>query len=582
MKKVLSGNEAIARGAYEYGVHLAAAYPGTPSTEILENLSKYPEIYSEWAPNEKVALEVAIGASFAGARSLTAMKHVGLNVAADPLFTMSYLGAYGGMVIISADDPSMHSSQNEQDNRHFARAAKIPCFEPADSQECKDFVGAALAVSEQFDTPVLLRTTTRINHSSSIVELGERQAVSPKGYVKNLPKNVAIPFFGRAQRARVEERQTKLAAFGNTCPWNRVERGSSALGIVTSGVSYQYVKEVFPDASVLKLGLTYPLPEGLIREFASSVKKLFVVEELDPMLETEIRALGIECEGKSKLPITFEFNPNVIANGFGVKRYPAPKSLPEGVSVPRRPPVLCAGCPHRGTFFALKRTKAIITGDIGCYTLGMSKPLETIETTVCMGASIGTAHGIEKVVPEQATGKIIAVLGDSTFIHSGITGLINAVYNRSNITVLILDNGITAMTGHQDNPATGKTLSGQDTHHLNIEGLCQACGVEHVRIVDPLDMEATYKVLKDEIAREGASVVISRSPCVLIDRRPRTAWVIDDAKCKKCGLCLRLGCPALICEDDHYRIDPALCADCSMCGQVCKQGAISRPGAVQE
>ena len=579
MKKILSGNEAIARGAYEYGIHVAAAYPGTPSTELLENIAKYPEIYSEWSVNEKVALEVAAGATFAGARALTAMKHVGLNVAADPFFSMAYVGARAAFVVVTADDPSMHSSQNEQDNRHFARAAKVPCLEPADSQECKDFVGAAIEISESFDTPVLLRTTTRSSHSASVVELGERVAGPVKGYQRDLQRNITLPGHARKMHLRVEERLAKVAEYGETCRWNRVEMASAELGIITSGVAYQYVKEVFPEASVLKLGLTWPLPKKLIRDFAARVQTLYVVEELDPIIETEVRAMGLACSGKDRLPITFEFNPNVVARAFGLDRYQAPRPLPADTKIPGRPPVLCPGCPHRGTFFALKRCRVTVTGDIGCYTLGMFEPLDALDTCVCMGASVTVAHGMDKALGEKARGKIVGVIGDSTFLHSGITGLLDVVYNKGTSTIVILDNSITAMTGHQHNPGTGKTLSGADAPKVDLEALCRACGVKHVRVVDPLKFDETLRVLKEEIARPEPSVVIARAPCVLIDRHPRTAWTIDNEACNECGACLRLGCHALLREGEAFTIDEVLCADCGMCAQVCKPGAISRPKA---
>ena len=577
MKKILSGNEAIARGAYEYGVHVATAYPGTPSTEILENVGKhYPEIACEWSPNEKVALEVAAGATFVGARALCAMKHVGVNVAADPLFSMAYIGARGGFVVISADDPGMHSSQNEQDNRHFARHAKIPCFEPADSQDCKDFVGAALEISERFDTPVLLRTTTRVNHSASVVELGERNAAPPKGYVKDVAKNVTLPGNARKAHVKVEKRLDDLAVYGSDCPWNRVEMGSTAIGVVTSGISYQYVKEVLPEASVLKLGLTYPLPERLIRDFAGKVEKLYVVEELDPLLETEIKAMGIACEGKTIIPELYELNPNIVAQSFGKKLYADRLSLPADTKVPARPPVLCPGCPHRSVFFALKKARVVVTGDIGCYTLGAMAPLGQIDTCVCMGASIGVSHGMQLAMGrEKWHGKSVAVIGDSTFLHSGIQPLMDVVYNKGTTTLVILDNSITAMTGHQDNPATGKNIRGEPTPQVDLEQLCHAIGVRHVKVVDALDNDAVEKAIKEAIALPEPAVVIARSPCIFVDDRERTPWQIDEGACNSCGACMRIGCPGIAKTDEgKFLIDQGLCTDCGLCSQVCRSEAI--------
>jgi indolepyruvate ferredoxin oxidoreductase alpha subunit len=579
MKKILSGNEAIARGAYEYGVHVATAYPGTPSTEILENVGRhYPEIVCEWSPNEKVALEVAAGATFVGARTLTTMKHVGVNVAADPLFSMAYIGARGGMVLVSADDPGMHSSQNEQDNRHFARHAKIPCLEPSDSQECKDFVGAALDISERFDTPVLLRTTTRVNHSASVVELGERKAIPPKGYVKDVAKNVTLPGNARKAHVKVEKRLDDLAVYGCDSPLNRVEMGSTAIGVVTSGISYQYVKEILPEASVLKLGLTFPLPEKLIRDFAAKVEKLFVVEELDPFLEDQIKAMGIACEGKKIIPELYELNPNIVARSFGKQLYQDRLSLPEDTKVPNRPPVLCPGCPHRSVFFALKKARVVVTGDIGCYTLGAMAPLGMIDTCICMGASIGASHGMQLALgKEKWQGKSVAVIGDSTFLHSGIQPLMDVVYNGGTTTTVILDNSITAMTGHQDNPGTGKTLRGEPAPKVDLEALCRAVGVEHVRVVDALDNAAVEQAIKEEIARPAPSVIIARSPCIFVDDRKRTPWQIDGAVCNSCGACMRIGCPGIAkTADGKYAIDQSLCTDCSLCSQVCRADAIHR------
>jgi len=573
-KEFLSGNEAVARGAYEAGVLVASAYPGTPSTEILEAISRYPEIYAEWAPNEKVSLEVAFGASLGGARTLVAMKHVGLNVAADPLFTISYTGVKGGLVVITADDPDMHSSQNEQDNRHYARAAKIPMIEPSDSQEAKDFIKEAYRISESFETPLLFRMTTRICHSSSIVELGERKEHPPSGYVKDIKKNVVIPSNARLRHQIVEERTKRLTQYALTSPLNKIEWKSKELGIITSGISYQYVKEVLPDASILKLGFSWPLSPQLIMQFASGVKELWVVEELDPFLETEIKAMGYKVKGKEAIPILGELNPNKVATAFKINNYPGINEPEKGL--PLRPPVLCPGCPHRGIFYNLHKLELTVFGDIGCYTLGMMPPLEAIDTCICMGAGVGNAHGIEKALGTSFSRKAVAVIGDSTFIHSGITGLINIVYNKSTATVVILDNFSTAMTGHQPNPATGKTIRGEDTFRLDFVKLAEAVGVKDVKVVNPFNLKKSYEALKEAVENPEASVVISRAPCALLSKKKAPPFYVDADICNSCFSCLDIGCPAIAKKEGKAWIDQLLCVGCSLCAGLCQVGAILR------
>jgi indolepyruvate ferredoxin oxidoreductase alpha subunit len=587
-KNVLSGNEAIARGAYESGVKVAAAYPGTPSTEILESLGTYTGPHAEWAPNEKVALETAMGAAFGGARALAVMKHVGVNVAADPLFTLSYTGLRGGLVLVTADDPEMHSSQNEQDNRHYARFAKVPMLEPSDSQEAKDYTKIAFELSEKFDTPVMLRTTTRVSHSKSIVTLAE-PAIPPVklGLVKDPVKLVMLPANARKRHPVVEKRMEDLARFAETFPENRVEWGDKKAGIITSGISYEYAKEVMPGASFLKLGMVYPLPKEMIKSFASQVEKLYVVEELDPFIEEQVRALGLAVEGKAAFPLVGELNPLLVERGL---KPLAPAAKEESFrSLPARPPTMCPGCPHRGIFSVLNKLKLFVTGDIGCYTLGFLPPLSAIDTCVCMGASIGHAMGLDKALGEEALGKVVAVIGDSTFLHSGITGLLNVVYNRGAVTVIILDNHTTAMTGRQDHPGTGCTLKGEETFEVDIVKLAKALGVKHVKMVNPYDLAATERVIKKEVRRPEPSVIISRAPCVL-SRRERVvsgkALDIDPGLCAGCRSCLRLGCPAMAWVKEEgtnaqgkkrkgrATIDSFLCNGCTLCAQVCKFGAI--------
>jgi len=577
-KAILSGNEAIARGFYEAGGLFASAYPGTPSTEILENVSKYDEIQAQWAPNEKVALEVAAGAALGGARSLAAMKHVGLNVAADPFFSLSYQGVNAGIVIVSADDPSMHSSQNEQDNRWYARAAKVPMLEPSDSQEAKDFTILALEVSEKFDTPVLLRTTTRINHSKSIVMLNDRAIIPNKEYQKNILKNVLLPANARKKHELVEKRIAELEKYGTSCECNQIEWGDKSLGIITSGVSYQYAKEVFPSASILKLGLTNPLPKKLIRDFAAQVEKIYIIEELDPFLEEQILAMGIQVEGKSRLPIIGELSTDIVARSFNEKTKTA-ESVLKDVAIPPRPPVLCPGCSHRGVFYAMKRLRLTVTGDIGCYTLAAIPPLETMDTCLCMGASIGFAEGMEKAAGDKLKGKLIGVIGDSTFYHSGITGLIDIVYNQGKTKICILDNQITAMTGHQEHPGSGFTLKREPTFKLDLEAICRAAGVKRVVKVDPYDIKATIATLKAEMAVDEPSVIIADAPCVIRARKVfDKPYYVDSEKCIMCGMCHKVGCPAIE-KDEHDRtkINELLCIGCDICRQVCKPQAIQKP-----
>ncbi len=575
MKMILSGNEAVARGFYEAGGKFASAYPGTPSTEVLENIAKYEGVIAQWAPNEKVAVEVAVGASLGGARALAAMKHVGLNVAADPLFSLSYMGVNGGMVILTADDPGMHSSQNEQDNRWYARAAKIPLLEPSDSQEARDLTIQAFEISESFDTPVLLRTTTRISHSKSVVTVGERLDVPLKPYRKELLKNVLLPSTGRLRHPFVENRLKKLRAFSTVSGLNWVDWGDRSLGIVTSGVAYQYAREVFPHASYLKLSLTYPLPEKLIRDFAERVDKLVVIEELDDFLELHIRALGVTVTGKEKIPAIGELNPDVVSRAL-LNREGASAEF-QGEPLPARPPVLCPGCSHRGVFWALKKLRATVTGDIGCYTLAALPPLESMDSCLNMGASVGMAEGMVKVNPEKFQKKVVGIIGDSTFIHSGITPLIDMVYNKGITTVIILDNRITAMTGHQENPASGVTLRGEPTHRLDLQKLCEAVGIPRVRKIDPYNLKEMTEVIREEMRTEEPSVLIAEAPCVLHERSQLgPVYYVDQEKCVACDLCYKIGCPAITPGPDGKKpvIDPLLCIGCDQCAQVCQLGAI--------
>ena len=576
-RSLLSGNEAIADGALAAGARFASAYPGTPSTEILETLSRRGGIRAEWAPNEKVAYEAAYGASLGGARALVAMKHVGVNVAADPLFSSSYAGVNGGLVIVSADDPAMHSSQNEQDNRQLARAAKIPVLEPSDSQEARDFTIRAFEVSERFDTPVMLRVTTRICHSMSPVETDRdatRTAVPLRRYERDFRKHVLLPANARPRHAFVEARLRELEQFAtDERSLNRIEWADLTVGVITGGVAYQYVKEVLPGASILKLGMPWPLPRRLVRELADGVDEVYVVEELDPFIETEVRALGIQAIGKQIFPLTGELDPDVVARGFGLSI--AGDTASDGrpaaaVPLPPRPPVLCAGCGHRGVFYTLAKMGLIVTGDIGCYTLGALHPLESMDACLCMGASVGMAHGMEAAFRSDGDGRrVVGVIGDSTFMHSGITGLINTVYNGGSSTILVLDNGTTAMTGHQDHPGTGVTAGGEAGRRVDIEAVCRAVGVDRVRRVDPYDMAALEAALEEELAAQEPSVLICRAICRLVDRTPIAPSVRLEIECPGCGTCFELGCPAIDDASGVAVVDPEVCCGCGLCVQVC-------------
>ncbi len=570
-KQLMLGNKAVARGLYEAGVCFISSYPGTPSTEVTEEAAKYDDIYCEWAPNEKVAMESAFGASLAGRRSFCAQKHVGLNVAADPLYTMSYTGVNAGMVIVVADDAGMHSSQNEQDSRHHAIAAKVPMIEPSDSAEALEYTKLAYDISEKFDTPVLLKMCTRVAHSQSLVETGERN-VPDFPYEKNIGKYVMMPGNAKKRHPIVEERTAKLIEYAENCPLNRVEMGGTEIGIITGSTSYQYVKEVFGDSvSVLKLGMTNPLPNQLIKDFAAKVDKLFVVEELDPIIENHVKALGLAVTGKDLLPVCDEFSQNLIAKAFG-KETNDTFSLEE--TVPNRPPVMCAGCPHRGLFYTLKKNNCTVLGDIGCYTLGAVPPLGAIEMTLCMGASIGAVHGFNKVRGAESENKTVAVIGDSTFMHSGMTGLANVAYNQSNSTIVIVDNSITGMTGHQQNPTTGYNIKGDPAGKIDLEALCRAMGFERVRVVDPYNLEQCDKVLKEELAAAAPSVIISRRPCALLKYvKHNPPLSINRDKCVGCKSCMKIGCPAISMKDGKATIDNTLCVGCNVCSQLCPVGA---------
>ena len=571
-QKIMLGNEAIARGAYEAGVKVSAAYPGTPSTEISENIVQYEEIYAEWSPNEKVAAEVAVGASMSGVRAMASMKHVGLNVASDPLYTASYIGANGGLVLVVADDPGLYSSQNEQDTRCVARAALVPVLEPSDSQEAKDFMKEAFEISEEYDTPVILRTTTRLAHSQGPVTLEERVVPEDKLYERNPAKNVMMPGMAKKRHIHVEERMKRLEEEGAGFAINRAEYNDTSIGFITSGIPYQYVKEVCPEASVLKLGMVYPLPKKLIQEFASKVDKLYIFEELEPVIEEQVKSWGIACEGKELFTRQGEYSANLLR-----ERVLGQKIEGEAYAdLPARPPILCPGCPHRSTFSVLNKLKLHAAGDIGCYTLGAVAPLNVIDTTLCMGSSISSLHGMEMAKGREYIKTWVAVIGDSTFMHTGVNSLMNMVYNQGTGTVIIMDNSTTGMTGHQDHAATGKTLQGKEVPAISIYHLCKAIGVKNVVEVDAFDMTAMENTIKEEVAKDEVSVIIACAPCALLkSQKFPNKCVADSDKCKKCGMCLKPGCPALTKnEDGTISIDDTMCNGCGLCKQLCKFDAI--------
>jgi len=572
---LLSGNEAAARGAWEAGARVGAGYPGTPSTETLETFACMDGVYAEWAPNEKVALEVAAGASMGGARSFVTMKHVGVNVASDPLLTLAYTGVGAGLVLYVADDPGMHSSQNEQDSRNWGSFARVPVLEPSDSAEALEFTREAFAVSERFDTPVIVRSSTRVSHSKGVVGLeGERRERESAAYVKDVGKWVMMPAMARARRVALDERVHEMARFAEDSPLNRIELRDPGLGVVTSGICYHYVREALPDASVFKVGLSYPLPGEAIRRFAESVERLVVVEEAGIYLEYSLRSLGLEPE-PTDLPKSGELSPGLISRALGL---PSPSTRDAPNDLPPRPPLMCPGCPHRGAFHALRKVKAIVTGDIGCYTLGALQPLAAMDSCVCMGASVGMAHGM-RLAGDGDGRPVVAVIGDSTFAHSGITGLLDIAYNRGDATVCILDNRITAMTGHQPNPVSGVTLQGVQSVEMDIEALCSALGIRRVRTVDPHDLEAAETAMREEIASGEVSVVVFRAPCALLVKEKEQPYAIDTELCTACGLCIRLGCPAITCvEGGKAEIDITLCVGCGDCVQVCSFGAIEATG----
>lgn len=572
-KKIMLGNEAIARGAYEAGVKVSAAYPGTPSTEISENIVKYQEIYAEWSPNEKVAMEVAIGASISGVRALASMKHVGVNVASDPLYTISYAGVGGGLVLVAADDPGLYSSQNEQDTRCVARAALVPVIEPSDSAEAKEFMKFAYEISEKYDTPVIVRTTTRLSHSQGVVELGERTEPADKPYTRNPAKYVMMPANAKGRHVYVEERMKRLSEDGADFPINRAEYRDTSIGFITSGIPYQYVREACPDASVLKLGMVHPLPKKMIAEFASKVEKLYIFEELEPVIEEQVRAWGIDVIGKEAFTVQGEYSANLLRRVL----YDEDSSVREAEQVPARPPILCPGCPHRSVFSVLNKLKIHAAGDIGCYTLGAVAPLNVIDTTVCMGASISTLHGMEKAKGKDYIKNWVAVIGDSTFMHTGVNSLMNMVYNQGSGTVIILDNSTTGMTGHQDHAATGKTLVGEVVPAINIYHLCKAMGIEHVQEIDAFDLRALEQAVKEETKRDAVSVIITKAPCVLLKGNvfPNVCRPLPE-KCRKCGACLRPGCPALTKNaDGTIAIDETMCNGCGLCQKLCAFDAIA-------
>ncbi len=575
MKKLLLGNAAVARGAYEAGVRVVSSYPGTPSTEITEEIVKFPEIYCEWAPNEKVGAEVAIGASIGGARAMSCMKHVGLNVMADPVFTVSYIGANAGLVLCVADDPGMHSSQNEQDSRHYAEAAKVLMLEPADSQECKDFIKAAFDLSEEYDTPAFLRLSTRVSHSQSLVELGEREERELIPYEKNIAKNVMMPGNAIKRHVVVEERQRKLCELAKTTSLNKIEDNGSKIGVITAGISYMYAKEALGDrVNYLKLGMVYPMNAELIREFAKGLDKVFVIEELDPFIENFCRSAGVDVVGKEAFTLLGEYTPAMIRKAVFGEDSAESRSIEQ---IPVRPPVMCAGCPHRGTFYVLKKLGLVVSGDIGCYTLGAVAPLASVDTTICMGASVSAAHGMAKARGAEFNKKLVSVIGDSTFIHSGITGLIDIVYNKGANTVIILDNSITGMTGHQDNPTTGYTIRKEPTKQVNLLTLCKSIGIDRVVVADPFDLKNFEKVVREETAADEPSVIIAQRPCALLKTVKYTGHCHIGEECRRCGLCMKLGCPAISKKDGgSIYIDPTQCNGCGLCLNVCPFGAIKK------
>ena len=578
MKKLLLGNAAVAQGAYEAGVKFVSSYPGTPSTEITECMATYPaeDVFVEWAPNEKVAAEAVVGAAIAGGRAMSCCKHVGLNVMADAIFTDSYIGVNGGAVFCVADDPGMHSSQNEQDSRHYARAAKIAMLEPSDSSECLNFTKLAFDLSEQFDTPVFVRLSTRVSHSQSLVEVGEREEHIVKPYEKNIPKHVMMPAMAKARHVLVEERTKKLIEYAETSPLNTREDNGSKIGVITAGIAYEYAKEALGNkVNYLKLGMVWPISANLLHSFAETCEKIYVIEELDPFIENECRALGLNVYGKDLFTMLGEYTPSMIRSvvlGEGELESVKPEE-----AIPNRPPVLCPGCPHRGTFYVLKKLGLTVSGDIGCYTLGAVAPLASVDTTICMGASISAAHGMAKVQGPEFTKKLVSVIGDSTFMHSGITALSDIVYNKGTNTVIILDNSITGMTGHQDNPTTGKTIRGEATRQVNLIKLCNALGIEHVTVCDPFDVKAFEKVVREETARDDVSVIIAQRPCALLKSvKYEGHCEITDA-CRKCKLCMKLGCPAISVQaDGAVRIDATQCNGCGLCVGVCPFGAIRK------
>ena len=576
MKQLMLGNAAVARGAYEAGVAVVASYPGTPSTEITEEIAKYDEIYAEWSPNEKVACEVAVGASIGGARAMTCMKHVGLNVMADPVFTASYTGVNGGLVLCVADDPGMHSSQNEQDSRHYARASKIMMLEPADSAECRDMTKMAFELSEQFDTPVFVRLSTRVSHSQSLVELHERENVALKDYEKNIGKFVMMPANAIRRHVVVEDRTAALKKYAESCEVNKVEGEGKKVGVIAAGIAYMYAREALGDeVDYLKLGMVWPLADNLLKDFCAAHETVYVIEELDPFIEDACRALGIaNIRGKAEFTMLGEYTPQMIRKA--VLGEEAPEKQTAGEALPVRPPVMCAGCPHRGTFYVLKKLGLTVSGDIGCYTLGAVAPLASVDTTICMGASVSAAMGMAKARGAAFNKKLVSVIGDSTFMHSGVTGLIDIVYNKGANTVIILDTSITGMTGHQENPLTGRTIRGEATKQVDLLALCKAVGVEHVVVADPFDVKNFEKVVKEETDRDEPSVIIAQRPCALLKSVKYKGVCRITDNCRNCKLCMKLGCPAITVKDDHVVIDATQCNGCGLCMNVCPFHAIEK------